>query len=89
MFDLNGMLPWLIIVFVIMFSIPLMIMLVDFLLVIFQRRKKSFIERADDAHVALYKKRKKVAKQNLKDTRLRFLVTLGDEDYYEDRKSVV
>jgi hypothetical protein len=84
MFDLNAMLPWLIVVFVIMFSIPLMIMLVDFLLVIFQRRKKSFIERADDAHVALYKKRKKVAKQNLKDTRLRFLVTLGDEDYYDN-----
>ena len=82
--DFNSMLPWIIVIVLVVMFIPMIIMLIDFLIVIFQRRKKSFIERADDAHVALYKKRKKVAKQNLKDTRLRFLVTLGDEDYYDN-----
>lgn len=46
-------------------------------------RSKSFIERADDAHVALLRKRKKTAKYNVKDLALKRMIALGDDDYYD------
>lgn len=81
---LNGqLLMWMIIlvvaVMVLVAAGPYLMALIDFLL----RRKKNFIEEADDAHVALYRKRKKIAAINLKHTLLKFVVNLGDEDYHE------
>jgi hypothetical protein len=87
MFDLTGLLPWIIIIFLVVMFVPMVIMLVDWLIVVFQRKKKSFIERADDAHVAVYRKRRKAGIKNLRDTRLRYLVTLGDEDYYDNGRA--
>lgn len=86
-FDFMALLPWVIVIMIFVMAIPALVFFVDWLMVIFQRKKKSFIERADDAHVAVYRKRRKAGIKNLRDTRLRYLVTLGDDDYYDNGKA--
>jgi len=81
--DIGSMLPLLIvgmiIIFVWMAFAPEIMLLLNWIL----QRKKSFIERADDAHVALFRKRKKVAKHNVRDLALRRVIALGDQNYYD------
>lgn len=76
---LTWLIPLIIGLMVIMIALPFLIMFIQWVV----HRKKSFIEQADDAHVALYRKRKKIARENLRHTYLRFLVNLGDEDYHD------
>lgn len=82
-FDIGGLMPLLIIAMILIFVYaafePLIIGFVNWLL----HRSKSFIERVDDAHVALFKKRKKMAKHNIRDLALRRVIALGDDDYYD------
>jgi len=48
------------------------------------RKKKSWIESANDAHIALFRKRRKIAKENIKSLDVRRVLFLGDEDYYDN-----
>jgi len=80
---LGSLMPVLIVAIILMFVFfmfePLILGFVHWLL----GRSKSFIERAEDAHVALFKKRKKIAKHNIRDLALRRVIALGDEDHYD------
>ena len=70
-----------VLIFAVMFS--MLLPLIDLMLLLWSRKKKSWVERADDAHVALYRKRRKIGAQNVRETQLRYLVFLGDEDFYD------
>lgn len=84
--DISGLLPIIIGIFIAAVVISFLLPVLEILFWWLRNKKKSFIEQADDAHVALYRKRKKTAPENVKDTRLRFLVLLGDEDFYDSSK---
>lgn len=83
--ELSQLLVIVIYIFLIVMLFALFQPLLELLIWWLRARKKSFIERADDAHVALYRKRKKMAVENIKDTRIKKLVLLGDEDYYDSQ----
>lgn len=46
------------------------------------RQRRNYIERPNDAFQSIYKRRRKAAKQNLKDSNLKRLVCMGERDHY-------
>lgn len=84
--DMNQLLMIVVYVFIAAMAFAFFSPVIQFLIDFFGGKKKSFIEQADDAHVALYRKRKKASVENVKDTRLKYLVFLGDEDYYDNAR---
>lgn len=60
-----------------MFALQFIYMILPYL----QFNRRSFIERPNDAHSSLYKKRKKAAKRNVANTNLKRIVMLGESDY--------
>jgi len=81
--DFNGLIIIVVYVFIAIAVLAFIMPVIEIIIWWIRNKKKSFIERADDAHVALYRKRKKMSVENIKDTRIRKLVLLGDEDFYD------
>jgi len=81
--DFAQLMPLMIVAMIIMFIWTAFGPEISVILAWILQRKKSFIERADDAHVALYRKRKKMARHNIRDLALRRVVALGDDNYYD------
>jgi len=82
---MNALMPMLLILVVVMIIISVCLPLFDFLAPILARRKKkSWVENANDAHIALFRKRRKIAKENIRDLDVKRVLFLGDEDYYDN-----
>ena len=81
--DMDSLLPIMVVAIIVIMALMFLIPVFQAIIRWALNRRPSFIEKADDAHVALYRKRKKIARENLRHTQLRYLINLGDEDYID------